>query len=247
MDMNYSSQTALDMPPELSGQLPRRVELSDDGRVFQIGISIIIGLITIGSLWYCNSVLHQMQQRSALRQDGVGVQGKITQLHRVGRGPDVVHYTFAVNGRTFSGMSDVPPELMQTLEKSNFITVWYLPSNPDMNHPAIWEWSFLSEWPIIFMLSLAGYLFGSPGIRFFRDKQVLVYGNPAVGIVTNCRKTGRGQFTVEYEFRTTIGTSINGKCNYIQQEIGAKIWILYMQQNPKRTLIYPSSSYYVEQ
>jgi hypothetical protein len=246
MDSNTLIQTNSNVPPELSGPLPRRVGLTDDGRGSRIVIVLLMGLIVIGGLWYCKHVVQQVQQRSALRQDGVEVRGEITFLDRVGRGADIVRYTFAANGETIADKAEVPPQLMRSLRESNFLAVRYLPSNPAINHPTAWEWTLSSEWPMIVMLLMAGSLFGPISIKFFRAGKVVAYGIPAVGTVTNCRKTGRAVFTVEYGFRTATGKSINGKNSYTPQEIGAPVWILYLPQNPKRNLIYPSSGYYVE-
>jgi hypothetical protein len=248
MDNNSLFQAIPDVPSELTGSVPRRIQSSGNSSYLPIVLAALIGITVITSLLYGTHVVHQIQQRSALRQDGVEVQGEITFLKRVGRGPDVVKYTFTVNGETVSGMADVPPQLMRNLDESKFITILYLPSNPAINHPAAWEWSLLSEWLVIFYVMCPPILCIVTFTSVYRQRKLLIWGKPAVGIVTNCRVSGRGLISIEYEFRTETGAQVRGSGNSpVQQETGAGICVLYLPQNPRRNLPYPVPDYDVDE
>jgi hypothetical protein len=211
-------------------------------------LAALIGATIIAGLLYGRHVVIRMQQRSALRQDGVEVQGEITFLKRVGKGGNIVRYNFAASGGTFSDKAEVPPELMRSLRESNSLTIRYLPSDPAINHPAAWEWSPSSEWPVIFILIglLAVWSVGSAAI--YRNRILLVWGKPAVGVVTKCRERSRGSISVKYEFRAESGEYVQGSGkSLISPEIGASIWILYLPQNPGRNLPYPVPGYDVDE
>jgi hypothetical protein len=238
-------QTIPNMPEELSGPVPRRIRLS--GNTSFLPFVFLIGVTVIGCLWYCKHVVVQMQQRSALRQDGIEVLGEITSLKRAGRGPDVVKYTFTANDGIVSGMANVPPALMRDLAESTVINIRYLPSTPAINHPAAWEWSLSSEWLAIFMLM--GFLTACivTSTVFYRERKLLGWGKPVTGIVTNCRVSGRGIISIEYEFRTETGVQVRGSGNSPdQQETGAGICVLYLPENPRRNLPYPVPDFYID-
>jgi hypothetical protein len=248
MDNNSLFQTITNMPSELSGPVPRRIRLSESSRFSMFLLALLIGVTIIGCIWYCKHVVVQMQQRSALRQDGVEVQGEITSLKRAGRGPEVVRYTFTANGGTVSGMTDMPFELVQSFEESTVIKILYLPSNPAINHPAAWEWSLSSEWLEIFMLMAFLTACSVTSTVFYRERKLLGLGKPVTGIVTNCRVSGRELISIEYEFRTETGAQVRGSGNSpVEQETGAGICVLYLPENPRRNLPYPVSDYIVEQ
>jgi hypothetical protein len=240
-------QTDSNMPPELLAPAPRKVLLTENGRTFKAVITLLVGLTFILCLWYCGAAVQKLWNRSALRQNGVEVQGVITELHRAGRGPDVVHFRFAVNSIYFSGMSDVPPRLMSRLEGSSVIPIRYLPSNPNKNHPAAWEWSFRSEWLVIFILLAACFAWGATYTPFHRERKIVAFGRPSLGTVTNCRTNGRGSIKVQYSFRTDTGSVVCG-CSSSKslRKIGDSVWVLYMPKNPKLSLVYPGDSFYID-
>ncbi len=156
-------------------------------------------------------------------------------------------YKFTANGRSFSGTAGVPDRLLKSLRKSNSLTVRYLPSNPDINHPAAWEWSLLSFciWMSIPIAIVAGA--GIPLARFCRRRQLVTVGAPVAGVVTQC-VFKRVLFLYSYEFTTEKGEAFSGSGrSAVNQEIGESIWILYLPQNPRQNLPYPDSEFIVVQ
>ncbi len=234
-----------DSPQELSGPLPRRIRLSGNLAYLLKVVTLGIGLLVALVLWMSIGAVHQMRQRSALRQGGVEAMGEITQLGRAGKGGYMAHYTFAANGRTFSGNAEVPDELMQSLGESNSLPVRYLPSDPGINHPAAWEWSLLSfcigvAFPITFA---AGG--GIPLAKYYRRRRLVTVGAPVAGLVTQC-VFKRLFFLYSYEFTTEKGETFSGSGrSAVNQEIGESIWILYLPQNPRQNLPYPDSEFIV--
>jgi hypothetical protein len=80
MDDNSLFQASPNMPSELSGSVPRRIRLSESSRLLPFVLASLIGVTIITGFLYYKHVVHQIQQRSVLRQDGVEVQGEITSL-----------------------------------------------------------------------------------------------------------------------------------------------------------------------
>ena len=189
MDENSLFQTIPKMPSELSGPVPRRIRFSDSSRLLPFVLAALIGLTFIAGILYSVYAVGQVQRRSALRRNGVDAEAKITFLGRVGKGGYVVRYTFTTVDGPVSDKAEVPSELVSSLEGSTTTTIRYLPSNPAINHPATWEWSLLSEWPMIFVL--IGFLTvgAVPSAMLHRQRNVLALGKPVPGV---CRKMSRG-------------------------------------------------------
>jgi hypothetical protein len=247
MDENLPSQTIRNVPSELSASVPRKVGLSESSRSMPIVLALLIGATVVSLSLYGKHVVSQMQQRSVLRAEGVEAQAEIASLIRAYRGPDVVHYTFTADGRKISGLADVPPKLLRSLRESTFLAVRYLPSNPSVNHPAAWEWSLSSEWLAIVILMTLPILCAVTIPDAYINRQVLVWGTPVTGLVTRCTRE-RGVYTVKYEFHTKTGELVKGSGQSPgRREVGERIWILFLTQNPRRNRPYPFSDFCVEE
>jgi hypothetical protein len=247
MDENLPFRVTPDMPPELSGSVPRSVGLSDRSRSMPVVLTLLIGATVISWSLYGKHIVHQTQERSVLRAQGVEVQAEVTSLKRAGRGPYVVKYSFAANGQNISGLAEVPPGSLGSLPESGLIAVRYLPLNPSINHPSGWEWSPSSEWLLIVMLTGLLILCSVTTSGVYTDRKLLIWGMPATGIVTNCARS-RGVYSVKYEFRTEDGELVKGSGQSLgRREAGECIWILFLPQNPRRNGPYPLSDYSVKE
>lgn len=242
----HPSQEIPDIPSELAGPLPRKIRLSPNLTYQQIVFTVGMGLFAILVLWMCIGAVHQMRQRTALRQRGAEVIGEMTHLGRAGKAGYMVHYTFAANGRTFSGNAEVPDELMHSLGDSNSLTVRYLPSDPRINQPAAWEWSFLQ---FCIGISIPMIIVAGSGIwlkTLYRRRQLLKLGTPVAGVLTQCARKWFS-FSFKYEFSTYSGKTVRGSGrSSVWQDIGADIWILYLPQNPSHNVPYPDSTLIVD-
>jgi hypothetical protein len=219
------------------GPLPRRVQFTPDGWK-----GLVVGLLLFGAgLLMCGflglSAFRQEQQRTALRQDGRDIVGRVITTH-AGHGDSTVSYTFTVNGSTYLGKAQMPNYRL-ALRESDEIAVRFLPSNPALNHPAAWEWSGLRDFmPKIFALFFM--IVGAIALgALLRDRKLAREGKVAEGVVTDCA-CDKSWFRVDYEFRTEDGELMKGHNDFKDEYgAGARMWILYLSQKPRRNHSYP--------
>jgi len=262
MNTNFDSTGPATIPSELTGPLPRRLQVTGNGIYLTLVAPTLLVLAVAAGLWGATNVVQQIQHKAALRRDSSDTAGEVTRT-RKGKRSDIVYYTFTVNGIPFIGKAEAPGFLRYSLRESNHLAIRYLPANPDVSHPAAWEWSLVywqpqssdlvhlpdfsseSQWLFIsFISGVIGLVF-LVGLR--RTRKLVAEGAPATAVVTKCSRGTRGSFFVEYEFRTEEGRVMMGSCNDSQKEIGANFCVLYLPQNPQRNMRYSSSDYRVVQ
>jgi hypothetical protein len=246
------------IPSELTGPLPRKLRATGSGIYFALVSLTFLAIAVAGALWGAMNATQKTQYRAALRRDSSVTSGEITRM-RKGKNFDVVYYTFTVNEASFIGNAEVPWQLRGSLRGSNQLPIRYLPANPDVNHPAAWEWSLLYWLPLStdvihlpdfspeLQWFFAPLLFGPVGIVFLMalrsERRLLTEGASAVGLVTKCSRGARGSYSLEYEFRTNDGSVTKGRSAGDRKEIGASLCILYLPQDPQRNRLYPSSNF----
>lgn len=247
MDCDFSSLEAASIPSELNDSLPRKLHLSRNGARMMAAAVIMFALAVVFALWVGVDYVQQLRHRAALRDEGRETVGEITRLWSAGRSLKTrVRYTFVVSGVSFAGESLVPRELVPNLDGLSTLLIRYLPANPTINHPAIWEWSALSDWdslvaPII-AISLSLFLFT---ILHF-ERRLVAKGIPVVGEITQCVPGRRGGFSVMFRFRAQDGNIFKGSSwSEHHREVGERACVLYFPQNPRRNLSYPSLNYRV--
>lgn len=249
MDSNAHSAEALTIPSELMGLLPRRVRLSGNC-LLQVTIATTLLMVGVAlALLRGLDYVHQTQHKAALREASAVIGnseaiGTIDQLSSY-RNSHSVRYSFiADNGAIYTGKSEVPDQFYASLQTSGSLPIRYLPADPTVNHPAAWEWTPHWSWffgPMIFVV--AG-LFSLLQVR--TQRRLVIEGVPAVAVITKCSSgTGRSiWFAVTYEFRTEDGEVTEGSGrSENRQDIGTKICVLYLPENPKRSLPYASANY----
>jgi hypothetical protein len=222
MDSSLSLDSASIIPIELTGQLPRRTRLEKPIQWAAI-LTIILGIAVAIILWAGRFAVQLTETRTALRHESSEATGVVEEL--------------------WKSASRSGPKL----RVSDPLTIRYLPSNPAVNHPAAWEEPTVAAWlpfwiPTVLVLILVGML-----IKMSIIRRLLTEGRPAVAVVTKCSRGGRGQIFVEYEFRTKEGRVMTGIWNESLEKIGANFCVLYLPQNPRRNMRYPSSDYRVVQ
>jgi hypothetical protein len=166
------------------------------------------------------------------------VVGKVTGFSIARYAPMGVSYRFLVDGVTYSGEAKEPAG-GTSLEKADEIPIRFLPSNPAINHPDAWEWSPAIGWLYtageIFFTAMGGFVFAF----FWRDRRLAREGKAAAGVVTSCTRDDR-RFDVGYEFCTEDGLPMRGKSDCADEYgVGARVWILYLPQKPRRNQMYP--------
>jgi hypothetical protein len=238
------------VPSELAGPLPRKVQLrlsEGDGRYLLMIVLVFFvgGLIFL--VWNGYDDIKLFQQRALLRGDTREVVGEVTGFSFGRYSPTSVNYRFTVNGVSYSGeaLKPVNPVSGTSLEKGGDILIRFLPTNPAVNHPNGWEWSAAIGWYFvvgeIYFTSMGGLAL----MVLLRDRRLAREGKVAAGIITGCVRNERW-FRVDYDFRTEDGVLMKGR-NDVEDEYGAgaRLWILYLPQKPRRNHSYPLSFYTV--
>jgi hypothetical protein len=249
------------IPSELTGVPPRRVRATGNGIYATLMGSAFLAFALAAAIWAGANTVRQTENRAALRSDSSVIVGEITRT-RKRKNSEIVYYTFNANSRSYTGEAELPWQLRNYVEQSKSITVRYLPTDPDVNHPAAWEWSFFwwlplstdlvhlprfskeSEW---FLASLMFAPFGFVLLMGLRsERRLLTEGMPVAGLVTGCTRGTRGSYRVKYEFRTEDGRVVQGKCGGKRQDIGAGVCVLYLRQDPRKNQLYSTGSYCID-
>jgi hypothetical protein len=215
--------------------------------IFKATMAVVLLVAAIPLyLFMQNQHAEQVARVERLRAEGHEAQGEITRLWHEGKSSTpMVGYAFSAGGVRFQGKSSVPGRLWDGIRKAGFLPVRYLPADPNTNHPAAWEESPDPAW--LAFLVPAMLVGGSLAILFVLRRQaaVVAEGLPAPGIVTGCHRV-KGGWMVRYRFRTKDGTVAKGSCQMHKLEIGTTVCVLYLQQNPRRNVMYPACLYRVE-
>lgn len=159
----YETNLAI-VPKELAGSTPRKVRISSSGIRVAIGSGLLLFIGVCIATWATISVVRQMQTRDALRHDGTESIGEVIRKERY-----IVYYTFIASGSTYSGHARATPRERANLSVGSAIPVRFLSSNPDVNHPANWEWSIFLDLETLMAPLLPGglgfaFLIVRPGI-----------------------------------------------------------------------------------
>jgi hypothetical protein len=208
---------------------------------------LLAGIVT--GLVQGRRALQATQHREALRQASLvlgnsEVVGTIDQVTTY-RSSHAVKYTFiAADGAIYTGESPVPNDMSSGLHENGPLSIRYLPADPNINHPAAWQESDISIWGRLFGPSIfvAGGLFSLLMMR--GDRQLVAEGTAVIATVTACSApVGRSVwFGLNYEFNTEDGTQIQGTGRYgTSLEIGTRIVVLYLPQNPQKNCPYASA------
>jgi len=244
MNLEVSSHGTPEMPDELTGPSPRKVEMDSNDAYFLVWVVLIFvvgGAMSCG--WFILDSIREVHQRTALRSDGREVIGEVTGLP-TGRGTEYVKYSFTFKGKNFWGEARIPGDAGIVLHKQDRILIRFLPSDPTINHPYAWEWSVPLMDAVLIGVLLFVALFVVVALIYSRRERNLIREGKAVpGVVTNCIRND-GQFRVKYEFRTESGILMTGSSNSKDSsETGACIWILYLSNKPQRNCSYPVPGY----
>jgi hypothetical protein len=242
MDLADSGRVTFQAPSELVGQLPRTVTLNLDGDARYL-LWIVLLFFVGGGIWLgwkCYDDAQQFKDRALLRNNGRDVVAEVTRLSYRRHGPTSVDYDFTFNGATYPGSAEEPNAGPgASLRKSDKILVRFLPSNPAVNHPYAWEWSPAIGWVWVAFQVFFWAMGGAALVVLCRDRTLARKGNVASGVVTNCVPKD-GSFHVEYEFRTADGAPMKGNADRKEEyEAGARVWVLYLPQRPRRNDLYP--------
>ena len=133
---------------------------SSDATFLLIVIIFFLGSGSAVLALHCFDATKQVTERTKLRRFGRDILGKVNTTQRA-RGVSTVTYTFSVEGAIYLGEGQMPSYHNIVIHKSDPILIRYLPSDPNLNHPAAWEWSPGSD----FMLDLFVLFFATVRMR----------------------------------------------------------------------------------
>jgi hypothetical protein len=228
-------------PVELSGSGPREVRLSAGGKVLAFVAALMFGGAIASGVGLTRVAARQETERKSLRAAAVEVQAVVTRHWRTGGKSDTpkIAYEFEYAGHTYHGSARAPRRIWGALSVGASIPIRFLPSNPELNHPAEWESDVLPKvMPGIIAASLV--LVGLLMVFIIRREMgLLTEARAAPGRVTRVRRVKNGHF-LNYEFATLAGEVLKGRAEVRKaQPVGATLCVLYDRDNPRRNAPYP--------
>jgi len=244
----YATAITLTRPPELSGSVPRRVQMNYGDARYLLTVVLLFfvgGLIFLG--WLCHEDFRQVRQRALLRRDARETKGQVTGFSFSRYSPMSVNYKFTVDGLIYNGEALEPQNSQPgtSYDKGDEILVRFLPSDPATNHPAAWEWSVAIGWWFVVGEAFLTTMGALALIALLRSRGLARNGIVASAVVKACRKSDRW-FRVDYEFDTENGAFIKGHSDFKEEYgVGARIWVLYLPSKPQRNHSYPLDFYSV--
>ncbi|MGA9667899.1 MAG: hypothetical protein WBQ94_01755 [Terracidiphilus sp.] len=125
------------IPSELTGPLPRRVRATGNGIYLTLLAPAFLAFAVAAAVWAGMNTVRQTEHRAALRGDSSVTVGEITRTRKM-KNSEIV-YTFSANSKSYKGEAELPWQLRNDVEQFKSLTVRYLPTDPDVNHPAAWE------------------------------------------------------------------------------------------------------------
>lgn len=234
--------------PELLGPPPRRVALTGNGITRALVTAVLFAAAIIYSCFVASESARQAHIRTALRGSGNEAAGKIEELRNPFHGlKEYADYTFIVDGQTYTGEAIVPLEDYHSITLTSDLSIRYLPDNPAVVHPTDWEWLAMSEFDpyfvLILLLGLGCIVLIPPQMQ--SERRLAAQGVATTGTVTKCMVSGKGGFVnLKYDFRTPDGALVQGRGSFqMQQEIGARILILYLPRRPHQNIPYPIAAW----
>jgi hypothetical protein len=247
MESESSLADAPVISPDLVGPPPRTTELTGFGITLLIATACIIAAALIWAGFLANEALQQFQIRSALRNANAETVGSVERIRNPRALKFYVDYTFRADGKMYAGEAIIPLQDVHVFRPAANLSISYLPENPAVNHPTDWEWSAVLELEAYFVLVVLVALGFFPFLPQLRIQQRLVAeGITTIGVVTKCSVNGRygTNIKLKYDFRTRDDILLQGRGSFrTEQEIGAKILVLYLPGNPRKNIPYPLSTW----
>lgn len=235
-------------PSELSGPLPRRVQMAygDARYLLMVVLLFFVGGLTFFGWLVCADV-EQIRGRSLLRRNARETIGQVTGFSFSRYSPMSIDYRFTVDGRTYYSEALEPQTHLpgMSFDKGDKILVRFVPSNPAINHPAAWEWSSSIGWWFVAAEVFLTAMGALALLVLLRDRKLARNGRAVSAVVKACRRDDRW-FRIEYEFETESGAVMKGHSDLKDEcGVGARIWILYLPHRPQRNHSYPLDFYSV--
>jgi hypothetical protein len=234
-------------PHELSGSLPRDVQLTAGGRaLYAVAMTLFVVALAVG-IGLHRAAIRQAENQQTFARDSVSANAQVTRLWR---GSDDskqpwVAYRFEASGRPYIGRAKVRLSRWRTLQTGSPLDVRYLPADPSQNVVIGAEPGVLPAW-LPFLLAAAA---GTGGVLCLvglnRQRALLTDGRPAPALVTAVVKHqtshGASRRSIRYTFPLLSGAIATGKSEAPRKApaVGSVICVVYDPDRPRRSQPYP--------
>jgi hypothetical protein len=228
------------MPAELTGPTPRSVRLSGTGWLNLLVAALFFALGVAGTVAIVKKVLHDAATQEALRYHGDESVGRVTDIWTARRR---VSYSFSVDRITITGKSEMPTDMLRSLQLGDSLPIRYIPANPNINHPAAWDDPPYSTFWLLYLPATPMFIGLMLVRRFPVQRQLAMKGIAVRGCIEKTVWNGpsKGQGHANYTFKNTNNDEVEiGSCpsDYIYRA-DLTCWVLYLPTNPRSNEIYP--------
>ncbi len=230
--------------PELRGPIPRKVQLAPSGRRLALWGGVLV-MILGGYVFFFTK--QASVGNEAIEELGVRTQGTVHDK-QARDGPTGTGYYLYYNFRDQNGSGvrssvRVPESVYSSVSVNDAVEVIYLPSDP-LVHVAPGISESRTSPPALLLVAgfLAAPLLMAEIIRR-RHRTLVSRGEAVAGVVRELR--GRGQAQSFSVFYTVEGQerSLRGSLRGANLREGSLLTVLYLEDNPDASLLYPSSFY----
>jgi hypothetical protein len=227
-------------PPEFCISTPRPMKWTKAG-VANLVLAFLIGFLGFGVV---GAVYDAANRDHRLKDEGKEIDGVVKRTWTEDLRTIHYHvaYEFPAAGKTVQGEAELSKRKWQALSRGVSIPVKYVPSDPEINQPAVAYARLTPYWvPLAVFLGWIGML----SLAMFpirKERRLLRYGQAAAGVVTNTSKGIRPKYGYigKYEFQLPDGTTIKGKTQRDRTfHAGGRVCIVYDPKRPRRNDIYP--------
>ncbi len=244
--MNSGRPGSESLPAELMRYVPRQVELTATGVAALSGAVLLLLSGVVSGAWFYVAAERDAGLRSAAAQESVSTMAEVTRVHRRrGRNAKTeVFYRYSVNGREYTGRTQLRKRDAGALQQGGNILVRYVASAPAQSwlpghEPQGVQFRIIPL--IVLPLCAAGSLIM---FRMHRQRQLLTSGRVTFAHVTEARKFQHSQgsgYHVHFEFHLLSGARRTGRFNVHKDppEVGSPVAILYDPDDPERYERYP--------
>jgi hypothetical protein len=206
-----------------------------------MGVVFLLGGPAFGI--FINHEIQREKQRDRILSDqGADTTATIVRVWREGGKNDthMVSYSFTVDGREITGKASMRRITWIDLHEGDPLAIRYVPTSPDINHPASGASGSAPDWLPWMMVGV----FVWPPFLFWalirRESRLLSEGRPAPATVTQIRRAKK--LIAYYEFTLLSGQVMKGRSQIGRRsriEVGSPATVLYLPDNPRRNALYP--------
>lgn len=229
------------VPPELSGMIPRDVQLSPAGRTLAALVAALIMAALVAAIAMSVAAATAAERGPRASVDARALRVERTRGERPRR---IVSYTFSIDGRTYGGRTTLRERDHRDVFQGTLLPVEYVVSNPGVNWIRGYERGGLPVWLIplvsISLLAAAGGI-----ARLLRRSWVLLSEGRAVQArVLSQRKVRRDKhpaYEITSEFRDLSGARHTMRYDVLKAPpaVGSTLTVVYHRDDPRWHAVYP--------